>query len=414
MTQKRLKAIRKRLDRFLKRFDGCIRTRPSRKHLRTYVGGQIGSLPRKSVEPIALEAGVPPRSLQEFLSLHKWDEEAIRRRVQEVVAEEHADPDAVAVIDETSFAKKGRETTGVQRQYCGSTGKTDNCVVTVHLGYATEDFHALVDGDIYLPRQTWAEAPERRRKTGVPDDVIFREKWRIGLDLLDRTIAGGVVFRFLAADEFYGRSIEFRRGVAAHDLVYVVEVPCSMTGWTRRPATVGPEDYSGSGPRRKRRTLSPKAPAPRRVDALWKTGGPPWEFYHIKETQKGPVVWEVRAGRFFPWEDRSHGEEGRLIVARNVLDGEVKYFLSNAAKDVPLTTLLRVAFSRWRIERLFEDGKSEIGMDHFEVRRYGAIQRHLILSMVSLLFLVKETDRLRGEKSLVDCVAGGARPERAA
>ena len=107
-------------------------------------------------------------------------------------------------------------------------------------------------------------------------------------------------------------------------------------------------------------------------------------------------------------------EEGRLIVARNVLDGEVKYFFSNAPKDAPLTELLRVAFSRWKIERLFEDGKSEIGMDHFEVRRYGAIQRHLALSMVSLLFLVKETDRLRGEKSLVDCVAGGAGPERAA
>jgi SRSO17 transposase len=202
--------------------------------------------------------------------------------------------------------------------------------------------------------------------------------------------------------------------VAEHGIHYVVEVPCSMTGWTRRPPMKGPKDYAGRGPRRKRRTLSPEAPAPRRVDELWRRGGPRWRKYHVKETDKGPVVWEVRAARFFPWEDQAAGEKIWLIVARNVLDGEVKYFFSNAPAETPLTTLLRIAFSRWVIERLFEDGKSEIGLDHFEMRRYIAIIRHLIVSMVSLLFLVTETDRLRGKKSLVECVAGGGGAGRAA
>jgi SRSO17 transposase len=416
MTPEALTTIRKNLDKFLKRFDGCIRTRPSREHLRTYVGGQIGRLPRKSIEPIALEAEVPPRSLQEFFSLHKWDEQAMRRRVQEIVATEHASAEAIAVIDETSFPKKGRETTGVQRQYCGATGKTDNCVVTVHLGYATEDFHALIDGDLYLPRETWIDDAERRGKVGIPDDVVFREKWRIALDLLDRTVANGVAFRYLTADEEYGRSGAFRRGVAAHGILYVVEVPCSMTGWTHRPPTLGPEDYAGKGRRRTRRTLSPQAPPSCRVDEAWKRGGPRGRKYHVKETDKGPVVWEVRAGRFSPWswEEESPADEGWLIVARNVLDGEVKYFFSNAPEEAPLTTLLRVAFSRWVIERLFEDGKSEIGLDHFEVRRYLPILRHLIVSMVSLLFLVTETDRLRGGKPVVERVAGGGSAGRAA
>jgi SRSO17 transposase len=414
MTLAELGAIRKNLDKFLRRFDGCIRTRPSREHLRTYVGGQIGRLPRKSIEPIALEAGVPPRSLQEFLSLHKWDEQGMRRRLQEIVARSHGDPEAIAVIDETSFAKKGRDTTGVQRQYCGATGKTDNCVVTVHLGYAAEGFHALIDGDLYLPEETWIRDADRRSKAGIPDDVVFREKWRIALDLLGRTIANGVSFRYLTADEEYGRSGPFRRGVAAHGIQYVVEVPCSMSGWTRRPPTKGPEDYAGTGRPRLRRGLSPQAPAPRRADEVWRHGGPRRRKYHIKETDKGPVVWEVRAGRFFPWEDGLPGEEGWLIVARNVLDGEVKYFFSNAPAKTPLTTLLRIAFSRWVIERLFEDGKTEIGLDHFEVRRYIAVIRHLIVSMVSLLFLVEETDRLRGKKPLVECVAGGGGPGSAA
>jgi len=413
MTLAELTAIRKNLDRFLRRFDGCIQTRPSRRHLRTYVGGQIGHLPRKSVEPIALEAGVPPRSLQEFFSLHKWDEQGMRRRLQRIVAEEHADPDAIAVIDETSFAKKGDDTTGVQRQYCGATGKTDNCVVTVHLGYATEDFHALIDGDLYLPKETWLEDADRRSKAGIPEDVVFREKWRIALDLLDRTVANGVSFRYLTADEEYGRSIGFRRGVAEHGIQYVVEVPCSMTGWTRRPPMRGLRAYAGTS-RRRRLGLTPEAPPPRRVDELWRRGGPSWRKYHVKETDKGPVVWEVRAARFFPWEDDLPGEKIWLIVARNVLDGEVKYFFSNAPAEAPLTTLLRIAFSRWVIERLFEDGKAEIGLDHFEMRRYPAILRHLIVSMVSLLFLVKETDRLRGKKSLVECVAGGGGAGRAA
>ena len=129
-----LKSVRRNLSGFLKQFAGCVKTKRSRAHLRTYVQGQISDLPRKSVEPMALEAGVAPRTLQEFLGLHRWDHEAMRRRLQRIVMRDHADDHAIAVIDETSHVKKGDKTAGVQRQYCGATGKKDNCVVTVHLG----------------------------------------------------------------------------------------------------------------------------------------------------------------------------------------------------------------------------------------------------------------------------------------
>jgi SRSO17 transposase len=382
MEIKQLEELRGRLDEFVGEFDDCIKTRPSREHLRTYVNGQLGPLDRKSVEPIALDAGVPPRSLQEFLSLHRWDHEKTRRRVKELVVRRHASDRAVAVIDETSFAKKGDDTCGIQPQWCGETGKIDNCVVTVHIGYATDDFHALVDCDLFLPEKTWGTDPELREKAGIPEDVTYRPKWRIAVDLLKRTVADGVRFKYAVADELYGRTCGFRQELADLGLLYVVEVPRSTRGWTAA--------RSGGGEL-----------APRRVEALWKRGGPSWEGFHVKDTEKGPVVWKARAVRFRPLEEEVAGDEGWLIVARNVLTDEVKYFLSNAPERTRRETMLHVAFTRWHVEKLFKESKGEIGLGHFEVRRYLPVIRHLVLSMASLLFLVEQTERLRGEKPVV-------------
>ena len=370
-----LEETRRNLTRYLGEFRNCVKAACNRKHLRTYVAGQVSDLPRKSVEPIARAADVPPRTLQEFLGLHQWDHAAVRRRVQRLVMRDHADPNAMAVIDETSFIKKGNKTAGVQRQYCGASGKTDNCVVTVHVGYAAGDFHALLDGDLFLPKASWNGDRERCRAAGISDEVVYRPKWQIALDLLDRTMANGVRFKYLSADEGYGRYASFRVGVDSRRLIYVVEVDRSQCGWTPH-------------------ALARRGNA-RRVDRLWKRGGPSWTLFHIKNTGNGPVVWEVRATRFVPREDKQPGQECWLLVARNVLDGEVKYFLSNAPAEESLEVLLHVAFNRWHIERVFEDAKGEIGLDHFEVRHYLPIMRHLVLSMVSFLFLMQETQRLQ-------------------
>lgn len=386
MNTKQLEALRPRLDSYCAQFDDCIKTRPSRGHMRTYVNGQLGPLERKSVEPIALDAGTAPRTLQEFLAIHRWDEQKVATRVRQKVAKEHASDSAVAVFDETSFPKKGEMTAGVQRQYCGATGKTDNCVVTVHLGYATDDFHTLVDGDLFLPERTWACDPERRRRAGIPDELTHRPKWRIALDLLDRTMRDGVRFKYATADEEYGKAVEFRRGLADLGLLYVVEIPSHTYGRTSAMATRGEEA--------------------RRVDELWKKGGPSWRMYHVKNMEKGPVVWEVRAARFRTTDNEDVGDESWLLVARNAMTDEVKYFLSNAAADVKCEVMLHVAFTRADIEQLFSEAKSEVGMKHFEVRQYRPLMRHLVLSMVSLLFLNTEVLRLRGKKPVVEHLPG--------
>jgi len=404
MDSTELKKLGHRLGHFLRRFHPGIKTAPTREHFRTYVKGQLSDLERKSVAPMALYEGVAPRSLQEFLDIHRWDHDQVRTRVQEVVIKEHADANAIGVIDETSYAKKGDKTCGVQRQYCGTTGKTDNCVVTVHLGYVANDFHALVDSDLYLPEKTWAQDLDRCEEAGIPKEVVYRPKWRISLDLLARTIAQGMHFRYLVADEEYGKNHHFRREVATYDIDYVVEVPCSLQGWTKRPSTLpAGKRTSKRGRLSTRERLSPAAPPSRRVDQLWKRGGPSWQAFHIKNTEKRPVVWSVRVTRFCPWEEGLPGPQQWLMIARHVTTKEIKYFLSNAPQDTPLEELLHVAFSRWHIERLFQDAKGQVGMDHFEVRKYQPLIRHLVMSMVSLLFLARETVRGEKKRILVEC-----------
>jgi SRSO17 transposase len=228
------------LERFVRKFGDCIKTRPSRQHLRTYLNGQLGPLGRKSIEPIALEADVHPRTLQEFLSIHRWNEEAVGKRLREIIKRDHGDPNGIGVLDEGSFKKKGDKTPGVQRQYCGCTGKTENCVVTVHLAYAAGDFHAPLDQDLYLPEETWSDDRGRCRAARIPESVVYRPKWQIGLELLDRSLLEGIPIRWFSADEAYGRVRKFREALAARGLTYVVEIPASLTGWTKRP-TIEPE-----------------------------------------------------------------------------------------------------------------------------------------------------------------------------
>ena len=395
-----LRQLRPALDRFVTYFDPCIKTRPSRQHMRTYLNGQLRSLPRKNVEAIALDAQVPVRTLQEFLSLHRWDEGSVARRVRDRIRTKHGDEHAIGIIDETSFAKCGAKTVGVKRQYCGATGKIDNCVVTVHLGYVAAEFHALLSEDLYLP-EDWAEDEARRAEAGIPPEVTYRPKWQIALDLIEISTTEGVRMEWITADELYGRTGPFRETLAAWGFKYVVEIPSTMKGWTRSPEV----EPAGTQPPRGRPLAQPRVKAGERasrpVKKLWRRGGPTWKLFRIKDTDKGPAVWRVRETRYYPWRDGVPGPAQRLIVAENTLEDETKYFLSNAPEDVDLKEILCVAFSRCHIEQLFREGKSAVGMDEYQVRCYRSLMRHLILSDLSVLFLAEETEKLRGEKPLV-------------
>ncbi len=197
MTGTKLLKMSKDLERYLCGFDGLMGRRENRKHLRRFARGQLGSIERKSLEPIADAEGVEPRSLQQFFSHCVWEEGAVREELQKRVAKAYGSEEGILVIDETSDAKKGEWTPGISRQYCGESGKIDNCIVTVHLGYVSAEHHALIDGELFLP-ESWNPDPnnaeiERKRKRGrVPDEAVHVSKAEMALKQLERAKANGV------------------------------------------------------------------------------------------------------------------------------------------------------------------------------------------------------------------------------
>ena len=400
MTLDQILSLGPQLADFLGEFDDCFSRSEPRGHLASYVKGQLSDLPRKSVQPIADFTDTPRRTLQEFLDWSPWDRGLMRDRVQQLVVRDHADPQAIGIIDDSGHPKSGNKTACVQRQWCGNTGKTDNCVVSVHLSYASFDtrFRTMLDSDLFLPEHGWDD-PERRKQAGIPDAVVYRPKYDIALDQVRHALANGVFFAWLTFDEWYAMASNFLAGLEALQQRYVAEVRRSFHGWL-------------CDPRGETRAVY------RDVETLCRYSRvmmcQPWQRIHVKDTQKGPMVWEVKVAPF--WLRREDQVLGPywLIYARNVLDpSEEKYFLSNASPGTPLEVILHVAFARWPMERTLEDKKDELGLSHFEVRKYDAILRHFAVTQVSHLFLARQTERLRGEKPRDHAVPGPHRRERA-
>ena len=417
------------LEDFLARFDGCMVRTEQRSSMRTYVRGQLSDLPRKSIEPMALACGLPPRNLQQFLSLHTWNEVLVRDKVQQIIAREHSDPDSVEILDETYHAKKGDKTPGVKRQWCGTKGTTDNCTVTVHLAYVAGGaggFRTLLDSELFLPEEDWSKDRERCRAAGIPDEVVHRTKWTIALEMIDRSRANGVRPGWLTFDAGYGMVTDFMLGLNERAVQFVGEVPGHLTGWTKPPPLLHKELFTHKHFGHPRKFPRPKKlpgnmHRPKRVDSLASRSPAftkqSWQRFHVKNDQGGAVVWEAKEAEF-------HLRKGdqyiavpsiahRLITARNVLTKETKWFVSNAPPTVPLATLLRVAFTRWAVERCFQDAKGELGMGHFEVRNYKSLMRHMILTAVSFLFLARALLKRREKKSTSDDLSTAAGHERA-
>jgi SRSO17 transposase len=379
--------------------------------LGTYCRGLVSDLARKSVEPIALAAGCAVRTLQEFLTGHVWDEQRMRDEVQRRVAREHLPaPGArpaggvgtVGWIDETSAAKKGDKTPGVQRQYCGARGKVENCIVTVHLACRCGEFMALLDSDLFLPEKTWDKDRDRCRDAHIPDHVVYASKWLLALDQVKRAVANGIRFDWLTFDEWYGGKPEFLAGLEGLGQLYVCEVPANLPCYPSLP---------------KYNSLQ-RPFAAKRVDSAGKFSKPfkgkPWKKIKLARKTLAAQVWEVRAAQVYLSRDgKPTPRTYWLIVARNAVTGEVKYFVSNAPPRTAVLTLMKVAFTRAGIEHVFRLAKTEVGFTHFEGRSYKGLMRHMTLCQLVLLFAAEQTDRLRGEKSGRDHRADGAGTEHA-
>jgi SRSO17 transposase len=381
MTEQEITQLGPAFTNYLGRFRSCFGQKRIAAHFDTYCRGLLSDLPRKSVEPIALEAGTAVRTLQEFLVTARWDHEAARGRLQQDLAGQiaavPADPlGTIGVIDETSCQKWGDHTPGVQRQYLGCLGKVDNGIVTVHIGVAKGSFQALLDADLYLPA-SWDADRDRCRDAGIPDDVRYRPKWRIALDQWVRLGEQGVVFDWLVFDEGYGASVPFLKILTLAGQRFVAEVPVNFMVRKR----------AGGQPRRADERLS--AAAARRGQRVRMT------HRTVRDS-----VW--RATSATVW---AAGGRQTLIVAINEATAEVKYFLTNAMSE-PLRRVLAVAFRRFTVEHAFRLAKQEAGLMHYEGRNYAGLVRHLIVALVVLGFVAVHTERLRGKKPARDGGAG--------
>ena len=404
MTLRQIARLGRQLVMFLAPFQDCFGRREPRELLQVYIQGQLSDVQRKTAEGIALQFGTPPRTLQRFLESVKWDEEKMLDRCHQIIAKDHAHPEAIGMVDESGVAKSGNATVGVARQWNGSRGKVDNCVVGVHLSYVVPGFECLLCSRLYLPEE-WANDPVRREANGVPDDVEFRTKPQIALEQIDRALGNGVCVAAWTFDELYGRDGRFLDGLEQRRQVFVGEIPKNFHGWVQEPLVVDfrPE----KGKKRNRGGKYPRVAAhcpSSQVSNLVKHSpvfrNQPWQRYRVKDTERGPEVWEVKWAPF--WRKDENGLPGRrqcLIVARNVLTGEVKYFVANRVPGegkVTFRWLLRVGFSRWSVERCFRVTKDELGMDHYQVRGWRAVHRHFYLTQLSHLFCARMRQRYDG------------------
>jgi SRSO17 transposase len=406
MTEEQLDELGPALDDFLRPYLFCCGYTQTFAHLRTYCKGLLSDLPRKSVEPIALASGCAVRTLQEFLRDHRWHYAGVREQLQRHVAAAlpglpDDDLGTVGLIDETSALKSGTHTPGVQRQYLGCVGKIANGIVTVHLGVCKGRSKTLIDADLFLSEE-WAADADRRQQAGIAKDMVYRPKWQIAWEEVDRAVAHQVRLDWLTFDEEYGKAPEFVRGLDQRKLRFVGEVPkilscLALSGSQSRP-TAGVKG-------RPAQEVVRQSPAFRKQ---------PWRKVKLAQQSGGQQVWEVKAAQVWQVQDGKWSQRTYwLIWAKNVATGEEKYFLSNAPADAKLEKLVRVAFRRWNVEHGFRVGKSELGLMHYEGRSYTGLLRHQTLCLLMLTFVAEHTERLRGEKSGRDDGAGVQCVERA-
>jgi SRSO17 transposase len=332
-----------------------------RRRMVAFVRGLLAGLPRVNCWSIAEHAGdAGPRGMQQLLSAAVWDEAGVRDDLRGYVLEHFADPGAVLVVDETGDLKKGTATVGVQRQYTGTAGRTENAQVAVYLAYAARAGTAFIDRALYLP-QSWTGDPARCRGAGVPEAAVFATKPALAKAMIAQALEAGTPAAWATADEVYGQDPQLRAELARRGLGYVLAVAKShpvTTGTGARPAI----EWARRLPARAWQRLSagPGAKGPRWYD---------WAFLDVTD----PAV----TGGGLHW----------LLIRRRISDGEYAFYRAYAPRPVPLAQLVKVAGSRWKIEEGFAASKELAALDEHQVRSWTSWHRWTILALLAHAFL---------------------------
>src|SRR5918911_168879 len=384
-------------------FHDCFARSEPRAHFFDYLVGQFSPLERKSIEPMALRVeGGTVRGLQRFISDVSWDEEHMLWTYHQLVASEMGDSEGVLMFDETGFVKKGTDSVGVARQYCGTLGKVENCQVGVFTGYASRHGYALVDKRLFLPEAWFTEADAARRaKCKVPPELTFQSKPQLAAAMLERIVREGLLpFKYVVADCLYGNSPDFLDAVdACIGVTTFVAIPADTRCWLQRPRTEDKTYRSKGAGRSKRAVVAPHS-APRSVAAV-AASLPMASWYQrtVSEGTKRPIAYAFARQRVTLCKDGLPDRSVWLVIKRT-LGGEptYSYYISNAPVSTPLCTFVWLSGLRWAVEQCFEEGKTELGMAHYEVRKYPGWHHHILTTMLAHFFLWHLKLRL-GEKS---------------
>jgi SRSO17 transposase len=353
------------------RADGLFRRPEPRVHVRQYVRGLLAPLERKNAWTIAEHAGAAePKALQRFLNLTPWDADALRDVVVAYAAECFADERGVLIADPTGFAKKGRKSAGVQRQYSGTLGRIDNCQIGTFLAYANPaGDRVLIDRELYVP-ESWFADRNRCAEAGIPDDLEFSTRPAQAETMIGRVRAAGLPFTWFTADEEFGQNPHLRKYLEGEGIAYVMAVPKS----TRLAVPDCAEAVVSVLPAR----LKPSA----------------WQRRACGVGTKG---FRVYLWALIESADPDH----QYMIRRSPETGEVAYYHCFNPRRDSTSELVRVAGARWPVEECFAAAKNEAGLDHYQVRLYKAWYRHVTLSMLTLAFLavIRKTAE-KGPRSL--------------
>ena len=364
-----------------------------------YLSGLMSNAQAKSVEPIALEFldKKSVRSMQMFMKTFRWDQNAMLGTHRQMLAERIASPDGMITIDPSDFPKKGKESVGVARQYCGAVGKVENCQSGVFVGYASDKGYGLLDGRLYMPKSWFSKAQEKRRAfIRVPEDLVFETKQQIALKLIDRVRTTGCFpAKWIGADAAFGGDIDFLDALPK-DCAYFAAIKSDTQVFTKKPK-VGIAPYKGRGRRPTKVGRLPGQPKPRSVAQIARSDRVSWKPVVVAEGAKGPIV--AKVARLFIYRSRDGlpvGDRQWLFFRKNS-DGEIKYAVSNAPKTISLSELVKASAMRWPIEQCFQEGKGQLGMNCYEHRSWPAWHRHMAYVFLALHFMLRM--RLRFKKN---------------
>ena len=393
------------LSGFHEQFDDCFYRSESRGNFFKYMVGQFSQLERKSIEPIALNVkDGKVRAMQRFISGAPWDDDKIIFKYRSLVNDDLGSPDGALIFDETGFVKKGNDSTGVAKQYCGTIGKVENCQVGVFAAYVSEHGYALLDKKLFIPEKWFSDDYKlRREKCELPDTIEFKTKPQLAVDMLTEIVAPKTIpFKWILGDTIYGMSPEFIEAAESlPNVSYFVSVPESTLCWIKRPMTIGKE-YKYGGETRKKTVLVDSGQKPISVSELAQNINDYfWYRRQVSEGIKGPIVYEFTRRQVMLSILGLPTKTLWLIIRRSIEDNpKYAYFISNALGSTKLKTFVWLSGLRWAIEQCFEETKSELGMDHYEVRKFRGWHHHILTCMLAHFFLWHLKIRL-GKKSTV-------------